>query len=247
MYGHISIHRAGSTSRAWCLKTTKRALRVLRHQERHARAAGERHSRSPSPLPAGRGVGIDTQSSLVRPGVLVEPTETPAKGVYLISHPLSFLYAPEEMFHRSVVLLVDHSPMGSYGLVVNKDKGETLEEALCEDALPLASDALQQVLKNPVRVGGPVMSRLAWLHPHKDVGGVPLAEGAEKPVRTFSREDMHSSSFSKLWRTVLAVGVCNQSSDRCWPRPDSFSVFVVSHSEMIELVGCFGEIGRNCN
>ncbi|CAM9497972.1 unnamed protein product [Ectocarpus sp. 6 AP-2014] len=162
--------------------TTKRALRVLRHQERRARAAGERNAQSTSPLSPARGFELDTRNSLARPGVVVEPTGTPAKGVYLISHPLSFLYAPEEMFHRSVVLLVDHSPLGSYGLVVNKDKGETLEEALCEDALPLASDALQQVLKNPVRVGGPVMSRLAWLHPHKEVGGVPLAEGAEKPV-----------------------------------------------------------------
>lgn len=114
---------------------------------------------------------------------LVEPTHTPAKGVFLISHPLSWLHAPEEIFHRSVVLLVDHSSRGSYGLVVNKDKGETLEEALCEEAIPLASDALQRVLKNPVRVGGPVMSRLAWLHPHKEVGGVALAEDEDNPVR----------------------------------------------------------------
>lgn len=239
MYGHVSIHRTGSTPRSCCLKTTKRALRVLRHQERRARAAGERNTRSPSPLSAGRGFELGARNSLARPGVVVEPTGTPAKGVYLISHPLSFLYAPEEMFHRSVVLLVDHSPLGSYGLVVNKDKGETLEEALCEDALPLASDALQQVLKNPVRVGGPVMSRLAWLHPHKEVGGVPLAEGAEKPVGTFSRDDMHCSvSSERCGAGCWAIGACNRSFDRCWHRPDSFSDasslgLVVSHPEMI--------------
>ncbi len=129
---------------------------------------------------------------------LVEPTDTPAKGVFLISHPLSYVHAPGEVFHRSVVLLVHHDdPVdhghdqdqgqgGTYGLVVNKDKGQTLEEVLCEDALQIGSDALHRVLKNPVRVGGPVLSRLAWLHPHQEVGGVPLTEDAEDPVRSLT-------------------------------------------------------------
>lgn len=90
------------------------------------------------------------------------------------------------MYVRSVVLLVHHDERGSYGLVVNKDKGQTLKETICNDqALPLASDALQQVLGNPVRSGGPVMSRLAWLHHHEEVGGVPLSEDAENPVIFF--------------------------------------------------------------
>lgn len=119
----------------------------------------------------------------------VEPTNTPAKGVYLISHPLSYLHAPGEVFHRSVVLLVHHDEAGhdgeggSYGLVVNKDKGQTLEDVFCGDALPLASNALERLFKNPVRVGGPMMPRLAWLHRHEEVGGVRLAEETEKPVR----------------------------------------------------------------
>eukprot|EP00752_Nemacystus_decipiens_P012124 g10749.t1 len=176
---------------------TKRALRALRHQERRAsralaRGKGEsrstpRSSSSSLSLPRrGLGEAQAPPQSLAEAGVVVEPTDTPAKGVFLISHPLSDVHAPGKIFHRSVVLLVHHDDAvdqgWSYGLVVNKDKGQTLEEVLCEDALPLKSDALQRVLKNPVRVGGPVVSRLAWLHPHAEAGGLPLAKEAEKPV-----------------------------------------------------------------
>lgn len=179
-------------------KTTKRALRAQRHRERHSRhaeAAGEKNTPSSPPASASPGIGLGTtpQKSLVESGVVVEPTNTPAKGVYLISHPLSYVHAPGEVFHRSVVLLVHHDEAGdegeggSYGLVVNKDKGQTLEEVFCGNALPLASNALERLFKNPVRVGGPMMPRLAWLHRHEEVGGVRLAEEAEKPVRIFSR------------------------------------------------------------
>ena len=182
-------------------KMTKRALRALRHQERHAsraQAAGKDNTLSPTPSTSlssprggqgqGQGQGEAPRQSLAESGVVVEPTDAPAKGVFLISHPLSDVHAPGKIFHRSVVLLVHHDDAvdqgWSYGLVVNKDKGQTLEEVLCEDALPLKSDALQRVLKNPVRIGGPVVSRLAWLHPHPEAGGLPLAKGAEEPVRS---------------------------------------------------------------
>lgn len=193
------------------MKTTKRALRVRRHQEKHASRAQAKgkgktwsssssspsSSLSSSSSPPRRGLGEAPRQnlSLVESGVVVEPTDTPAKGVFLISHPLTEVHAPGHIFHRSVVLLVHHDDSvdqgWSYGLVVNKDKGQTLEEVLCEDSLPLESDALQRVLKNPVRIGGPVLSRLAWLHPHAEAGGVPLATDAESPVRIsreFSRE-----------------------------------------------------------
>lgn len=189
-------------------KTTKRALRAQRHQERHSRhakAAGEKNPPSPpaSTWP-GIGFGTTSQKNLVESGVVVEPTNMPAKGVYLISHPLSYLHAPGEVFHRSVVLLVHHDEGseegegGSYGLVVNKDKGQTLEEVFGGNALPLASNALERLFKNPVRVGGPMMPRLAWLHRHEEVGGVRLAEEEEKPVRIFSRTSLRCNTSSLL-------------------------------------------------
>lgn len=158
---------------------TKRAMRVLRHQERHAShpvGMGDRRTSS------GASSGTTPDESGCS-GVLVTPTEIPAKGVFLISHPLAGLHSPGDIFHRSVVFLVHHDAEGSYGLVVNKDRGETLEEALSSDAVPVAPDALKRVLGNPVRTGGPVMSRLAWLHHHEEVGGVRLSEDAEHPVR----------------------------------------------------------------
>lgn len=158
---------------------TKRAMRVLRHQERHASQADSNGYRRTS---SGTPSGNPSEESGCS-GVLVTPTEIPAKGVFLISHPLAGLHAPGDIFHRSVVFLVHHDAEGSYGLVVNKDRGETLEEALSSDAVPSAPDALKRVLGNPVRTGGPVMSRLAWLHHHEEVGGVRLSEESEHPVR----------------------------------------------------------------
>lgn len=160
---------------------TKRAMRVLRHQERHA-SQGDSESnkhRTSSGAPSGNPNPTESACS----GILVTPTEIPAKGVFLISHPLAGLHAPGDIFHRSVVFLVHHDAEGSYGLVVNKDRGETLEEALSSHAEPVAPDALKRVLGNPVRTGGPVMSRLAWLHHHEEVGGVRLSEESEHPVR----------------------------------------------------------------
>lgn len=145
--------------------------------------------------------------------MVVEPTDTPAQGVFLISHPLSDVHAPGKIFHRSVVLLVHHDDAveqgWSYGLVVNKQGGQTLEEVLCmdTDALPLKSDALLRVRNNPVRMGGPVMSRLAWLHPHAEAGGVPLAKDAEEPVRKILRCTLwfsRTASNNAVARTVVA-------------------------------------------
>lgn len=147
---------------------TRRAKRALRNNERRVNRLSEQPGAGSARLSGG----------------CVEPTDVPTKGVFLISHPAAGVHAPGDIFHRSVVLLIHHYPGGSYGLVVNKERGETLEQAVSPDSVPLASEALQRVLQNPVRSGGPVMSRLAWLHHHEEVGGVALSEDSHDPVRT---------------------------------------------------------------
>lgn len=174
------VHHADKKN---AFQMTKRAMRVLRHQERQASQAGGKGDRRTSPGASSGTIPRKSGRSGLLSGVLVKPTEIPAKGVFLISHPLAGLHSPGDIFHRSVVFLVHHDAEGSYGLVVNKDRGETLEEALSSDAVPLAPDALKRVLDNPVRTGGPVMSRLAWLHHYEEVGGVRLSEDTEHPVR----------------------------------------------------------------
>lgn len=109
----------------------------------------------------------------------MEAVNAPAKGVFLISHPLVGLGIdhPSSIFHRSVVLLVDHSERLSYGIIVNKDRDVTLREVVSPGALPQASDLMACFTDNPVRTGGPVMPCFSWLHQHESVGGVPLAGG----------------------------------------------------------------------
>lgn len=117
----------------------------------------------------------------------IEPTLVPAKGVYLISHPLLGVDPPATIFHRSVVLLMDHNEKQSYGLVVNKGREVTLRDVVSPGSLPLASETFSSCFaENSVRVGGPVMNWFSWLHRCKEVGGVPVSSNAaDEPVSVF--------------------------------------------------------------
>lgn len=81
----------------------------------------------------------------------------PSRGKVLISEP--FLY--DEMFGRSVVLLVDHTPDGTMGLVLNKPMPLLLNEVLKE---------FKDTPDIPIYKGGPLSTDiLFYLHTLRDV------------------------------------------------------------------------------
>ncbi|MBM3878418.1 MAG: YqgE/AlgH family protein [Verrucomicrobia bacterium] len=61
-------------------------------------------------------------------------------------------------FHRTVVLICEHNAEGAFGLVLNRDSGNKIGDALVAD-LP---DSLKEL---PLYVGGPVQpSAMSYLH-----------------------------------------------------------------------------------
>jgi len=91
------------------------------------------------------------------------PQLTP--GVLLIAHPM----LGDPNFRRTVVLICEHSPEGSFGLILNRpldvELGEIVEGLAGHDLLSL---------------GGPVQQdTLHFLHRHDDVleGAIPVMDG----------------------------------------------------------------------
>jgi putative transcriptional regulator len=61
-------------------------------------------------------------------------------------------------FHRTVVLICSHDKEGAFGLVLNRDTGDTVEDVLAED-VP------EQICEQHVFIGGPVQpGALSYLH-----------------------------------------------------------------------------------
>lgn len=90
----------------------------------------------------------------------------PATGTLLIAEP--FLKDPN--FMRTVILLCEHQDEGSFGFVLNRELGSTLE-----DLLPEVTS-----LSIPVYYGGPVQpDTLHFLHAYPDEipGGLQVSEG----------------------------------------------------------------------
>lgn len=77
----------------------------------------------------------------------------PYQGSILISEP----FLQDAYFHRSVVLLVEHTSQGSMGLVINKKTDLTVNTFFPE---------LQELPKIPIYLGGPVSAanRLFFIH-----------------------------------------------------------------------------------
>ncbi len=98
--------------------------------------------------------GMDTNADIFK----IETNHVvPSRGIVLISEP--FLY--DEMFGRSVILLVDHSTDGTMGLVLNKPLPLSLNDVLKE---------FKDISNIPIYKGGPLSTdTLFYLHTLKDV------------------------------------------------------------------------------
>jgi putative transcriptional regulator len=98
--------------------------------------------------------------------VILDTMEKPGTGTLLIAEP--FLKDPN--FMRTVILLCDHQEEGSFGFVLNREFGSTLEELLPDITR----------LTIPVFYGGPVQTdTLHFLHscPNVIPGGMELTDG----------------------------------------------------------------------
>lgn len=89
------------------------------------------------------------------------------RGQLLIAEPR----LPDSNFFRSVVLMVEHSPKGASGLILNRPSGVSL------------SDIWENVSESPlgrdetIFIGGPVEGPLAILHDQIDLSEQPLMDG----------------------------------------------------------------------
>lgn len=89
-----------------------------------------------------------------------------APGVLLVAEPAML----DPNFKRAVILICDHTPEGSFGLVLNRPTDLHLPEVLME---PVGLD-------HPVFIGGPVQpDTLHFLHGYADeiADSVPVADG----------------------------------------------------------------------
>jgi putative transcriptional regulator len=103
------------------------------------------------------------------PDPVPDPPLLPARGTFLVASPR--LLDPN--FMHAVVLLCDHGPEGSYGVIVNR-RGEVTVDDLGSES-PLLSGR-----KDPVWFGGPVgVEQLQVLHGLGDTvpGSLPVLPG----------------------------------------------------------------------
>ena len=98
--------------------------------------------------------GMDTNADIFK----IETNHVvPSRGKVLISEPVLY----DEMFGRSVILLVDHSTDGTMGLVLNKPLPLSLNDVLKE---------FKDISNIPIYKGGPLSTdTLFYLHTLKDV------------------------------------------------------------------------------
>lgn len=169
--------------------------------------------------------GIAVQDNLPSIGVLHE-TKDLQPGMLLISHPLM-----EGPFRRSVILVLEHTDRGSYGLVINKTTDYSLEGAVRN----FPQDVLDVFGHQPVQYGGPVR-RLQYLHPVEGLTGslkVPSVTSSdifyggahlEATAAASEQRDSNGSRASVADQFQFFVGCCTWRPDQladevrhgCW-------------------------------
>jgi putative AlgH/UPF0301 family transcriptional regulator len=91
-------------------------------------------------------------------------TDTVCPGILLVAHPLI-----EGPLRRSVILILDHTARGSYGVIINRRTSHILSKVV--KGLP--AEILNVFANVPVCLGG-MVRRLQYLHTQPKVGGLPL-------------------------------------------------------------------------
>jgi putative transcriptional regulator len=98
------------------------------------------------------------------PFPVVTLAEAPLSGVLLVSHPM--VQGP---LQRSVILILDHSETGSYGLVINRPTNHSVKTAVAN--LPV--ELLKHFGDSNVSFGG-MVRRMQYLHSIPSCGGTPI-------------------------------------------------------------------------
>jgi putative transcriptional regulator len=103
-------------------------------------------------------------------------------------------------FHRTVVLICDHTPAGAFGLVLNRPDERTLEDAIepeipepiCREPLfrggPVQERVLQFLYSDPAKTGGTgnVMDTLRVGHRLEELQGLADSWTAAQKLRIFA-------------------------------------------------------------
>lgn len=97
---------------------------------------------------------------------------TSLKGHLLIASP----ELGDPNFHRTVLLMLEHTPAGAAGVILNRPTGASLSK-LAEEVLgePFEWD-------RPIHIGGPVPGPLLLLHGEEDVADHAILEGVFSTV-----------------------------------------------------------------
>ena len=103
-------------------------------------------------------------------------------GVMLCAHPMLHSY-----MQRAVILILEHSEKGSYGIIINKKTDHNVESS----TLNLPIELLKVFNKNVVFFGGNI-PRCQIIHPFKECGGRSIA-GCFPPHYDFSNGSIKSA------------------------------------------------------
>lgn len=132
-----------------------------------------------------------------------EEAVSPAPGLVLISHPL--INGP---LHRTVILILEHTESGSYGIVVNRPTSHTLKSAVKN----LPREVAARFGDCPVNFGG-MVRRMQLVHSIPNCGGL-LIPYCDRPLYAgglITKAISHANKFpSDLNRFQFFVGCC------CW-------------------------------